>query len=67
MKLLLLGATGKVGSGQSKGAELAKLRSMQKSLSYYMRANVFITTSGAFDQTALNCGIEHRQHPILRR
>jgi predicted TIM-barrel fold metal-dependent hydrolase len=30
---------------------------MQKSVSYYMRANVFITTSGFFDQAALNCAI----------
>ena len=30
---------------------------MQKSLFYYMRANVFITTSGSFDQAALNCAI----------
>jgi hypothetical protein len=42
---------------QSKGAEFAELRCMQKSVSYYMRANVFITTSGAFDQAALNCAI----------
>jgi predicted TIM-barrel fold metal-dependent hydrolase len=42
---------------QSKGAELARPRSVQKSVSYYMRANVFITTSGAFDQAALNCAI----------
>src|ERR1700722_17010597 len=30
---------------------------MQKSVSYYMRANVFITTSGFFDQAALHCAI----------
>lgn len=32
-------------------------KGMQKSVSYYMRANVFITTSGFFDQAALNCAI----------
>lgn len=30
---------------------------MQKSVRYYMRQNVFITTSGVFDQVALNCAI----------
>ncbi len=30
---------------------------MQKSIRYYMRRNVFITTSGVFDQVALNCAI----------
>ena len=30
---------------------------MQKSVFYYMRANVFITTSGVFDQADLNCAI----------
>jgi predicted TIM-barrel fold metal-dependent hydrolase len=30
---------------------------MQKSVFYYMRANVLITTSGVFDQAALNCAI----------
>lgn len=32
-------------------------KSMQKSVSYYMRANVLITTSGFFDQAALTCAI----------
>jgi predicted TIM-barrel fold metal-dependent hydrolase len=36
---------------------LNEQRGMQKSLLYYMRANVFITTSGFFDQAALNCAI----------
>src|SRR5271170_1884082 len=36
---------------------LKEQRGMQKSLLYYMRANVFITTSGFFDQAALNCAI----------
>src|SRR5271156_332470 len=30
---------------------------MRNSVFYYMRANVFITTSGVFDQAALNCAI----------
>jgi predicted TIM-barrel fold metal-dependent hydrolase len=42
---------------RSKGAESAEHRCMQKSLFYYMRANVLITTSGVFDQAALNCAI----------
>jgi predicted TIM-barrel fold metal-dependent hydrolase len=42
---------------QSKGAAFANLKCMQKSVSYYMRENVFITTSGAFDQAALNCAV----------
>lgn len=44
-------------ASQSKGAESAGQRCMQKSVFYYMRANVFITTSGVFDQAALNCAI----------
>jgi hypothetical protein len=44
-------------ASQSKNAEAAARRCMQKSLFYYMRANVFITTSGVFDQAALNCAI----------
>ncbi len=36
---------------------LNEQRVMQKSLLCYMRANVFITTSGFFDQAALNCAI----------
>jgi hypothetical protein len=30
---------------------------MQKSVFYYMRANILITTSGVFDQATLNCAI----------
>jgi predicted TIM-barrel fold metal-dependent hydrolase len=30
---------------------------MQKSVFYYLHANVLITTSGVFDQAALNCAI----------
>jgi hypothetical protein len=44
-------------ASQSKVAESAEQRCMQKSVSYYMRANVPITTSGVFDQAALNCAI----------
>jgi predicted TIM-barrel fold metal-dependent hydrolase len=44
-------------ASQSKGAESAAQRCMQKSIFHYMRANVFITTSGVFDQAALNCAI----------
>jgi predicted TIM-barrel fold metal-dependent hydrolase len=41
----------------SQGGGSAGGACMQKSLYYYMRANVYITTSGAFDQAALNCAI----------
>jgi predicted TIM-barrel fold metal-dependent hydrolase len=44
-------------AGQSKVAESAEQRYMQKSLFYYLRANVLITTSGVFDQAALNCAV----------
>ena len=44
-------------ASQSKVAESAEQRCMQKSVFYYMRANVLITTSGVFDQAALNCAI----------
>jgi predicted TIM-barrel fold metal-dependent hydrolase len=44
-------------ASQSKDAESAERKGMQKSVFYYMRANVFITTSGVFDQAALNCAI----------
>src|SRR5271168_266054 len=44
-------------ASQSKNAEPAAQSCMQKSLFYYMRANVFITTSGVFDQAVLNCAI----------
>jgi predicted TIM-barrel fold metal-dependent hydrolase len=44
-------------ASQSKGADSAGDACMQKSVFYYMRANVFITTSGVFDQAALNCAI----------
>src|SRR3984957_9042629 len=44
-------------ASQSRVAESAEERNMQKSVLYYMRANVLITTSGVFDQTALNCAV----------
>jgi predicted TIM-barrel fold metal-dependent hydrolase len=44
-------------ASQSKGADSTAGAGMQKNLLYYMRANVFITTSGSFDQAALNCAI----------
>jgi predicted TIM-barrel fold metal-dependent hydrolase len=44
-------------ASQSKVAESAEQRCMQKSVFYYMRANVLITTSGVFDQAALKCAI----------
>jgi predicted TIM-barrel fold metal-dependent hydrolase len=40
-----------------KSVELSNRNVMQKSVSYYMKANVFITTSGVFDQAALTCAI----------
>ena len=43
-------------ASQSKAAA-AEQGGMQKSVFYYMRANVLITTSGVFDQAALNCAI----------
>ncbi|QNI31312.1 amidohydrolase [Alloacidobacterium dinghuense] len=36
---------------------LKEQKGMQKSLLCYMRANVFITTSGFFDQAALQCAV----------
>lgn len=44
-------------ASQSQGADLTGGARMQKSVFYYMRSNVFITTSGVFDQAALNCAI----------
>jgi predicted TIM-barrel fold metal-dependent hydrolase len=44
-------------ASQSEVAESAEQRYMQKSVFYYMRSNVLITTSGVFDQAALNCAI----------
>ncbi len=44
-------------ASRSKGADSAEGTCMQKSVFYYMRANVFITTSGVFDNAALECAI----------
>ena len=44
-------------ASQSKDAKSAERKAMQKSVFYYMRENVFITTSGVFDQVALSCAI----------
>jgi len=44
-------------ASQSKDAASTQIKGMQQSVHYYMRQNVFITTSGYFDQVALNCSI----------
>ena len=44
-------------ANQSKDAKSADHMAMQQSVFYYMKENVFITTSGVFDQVALNCAI----------
>jgi predicted TIM-barrel fold metal-dependent hydrolase len=51
-------------ASQSKDGETADRQGMQNSIFHYMRENVFITTSGVFDQAALNyaiaqLGIDH--------
>jgi predicted TIM-barrel fold metal-dependent hydrolase len=43
-------------ASQSKDASPDR-KTMQKSVLHYMHTNVFITTSGVFDQAALNCAI----------
>jgi predicted TIM-barrel fold metal-dependent hydrolase len=45
-------------AAESKKAGSAQQWAMQKSVRYYMRQNVVITTSGVFDQAALSCAIE---------
>jgi predicted TIM-barrel fold metal-dependent hydrolase len=42
---------------QSLDSQGAVPKTMQKSIRGYMRDNVFVTTSGVFDQSALNCAI----------
>lgn len=42
----------------SQPEEAGAVTRMEKNLLYYMRNNVFITSSGVFDQVALNCAIE---------
>ncbi len=44
-------------ASQSKAPESSRRKEMQKSVFYYMRENVFITTSGVFDHAALNCAL----------
>jgi predicted TIM-barrel fold metal-dependent hydrolase len=44
-------------ASRAKDAESSGQRCMQKNLFHYMRANVLLTTSGVFDQAALNCAI----------
>jgi predicted TIM-barrel fold metal-dependent hydrolase len=44
-------------AAQSKTTGPAQRKPMQKSVRYYMRENVFITTSGVFNQAVLNCAI----------
>src|ERR1700744_122584 len=44
-------------ASQSKTAEFAGGKVMRQSVFYYMRTNVFVTTSGTFDQAALQCAI----------
>ena len=45
-------------AAESKKAGPAQQWAMQKSVRYYMRQNVVITTSGVLDQAALSCAIE---------
>jgi predicted TIM-barrel fold metal-dependent hydrolase len=44
-----------IASQEKKTTDSEERIGMQKSLSYYMHENVFITTSGVFDQVAFNC------------
>jgi predicted TIM-barrel fold metal-dependent hydrolase len=44
-------------ASQTKDAGSSSQKGMQKSVYYYMHENVFITTSGVFDQAALTCAI----------
>lgn len=44
-------------ASQSKAPASTRRKEMQKSVFYYMRENVFITTSGVFDHAALNCAL----------
>jgi len=42
---------------RSNDSQSAPRKAMQQSVLYYMKKNVFITTSGVFDQAALTCAI----------
>jgi predicted TIM-barrel fold metal-dependent hydrolase len=44
-------------AGQSAINDGEVSKGMQKSVFYYMKKNVFITTSGVFDHAALNCAV----------
>lgn len=44
-------------SQEKQGPSATRRAGMQKSVPYYMRENVFITTSGVFDQAAFNCAL----------
>ena len=46
-----------IASQQEKGSADKQPAGMQKSVFYYMHENVFITTSGVFDQAAFNCAL----------
>ena len=47
-----------IASQQEKGSTAGEQSAgMQKSVFYYMHENVFITTSGVFDQAAFNCAL----------
>jgi predicted TIM-barrel fold metal-dependent hydrolase len=45
-------------NSQTKNAESAQHGGMRQSVFYYMRQNVFITTSGVFDHAAFNCAVK---------
>lgn len=44
-------------ASQERASGQSARRGMEKSVNYYMRENVFITTSGVFDHAVLNCAI----------
>jgi predicted TIM-barrel fold metal-dependent hydrolase len=44
-------------ASQSKNTDAPNKKVMQQSFSYYMRENVFITTSGVFDHAAFHCAV----------
>lgn len=46
-----------IASQEKKVTGSKRPRGMQKSVLYYMHENVFITTSGVFDQAAFNCAL----------
>lgn len=46
-----------IASQEQQGASSKRPGGMQKSVRYYMHENVFITTSGLFDQATFNCAL----------